>query len=238
MYEDGGPKPVSKTGELLTDVVKTARLFAAPFQIAAAYQDRFRRYLDRVVRQVPEERQIPAPARIAGPVFEELHYLDENDPIAEMYISLLAKAIDKEKVDTAHPAFVKVIGFLSPDEALILHLLASKEYEEHYESDYDRNKNLFQNKRIIYQEFPVGDLIYPEIFYVYTSHLISLDLIAFPVYKQEPTWEDDENRIQNGEKGYAKLILTEFGLMFVRACNPDTNGDGNMARRIRNLNEA
>jgi hypothetical protein len=220
VYEDGLSAPVQEAGGLLTDVVKTARLFAAPFQVAAAYQDRFRRYLDRVVRRVPEDRQIPAPSQIAGPIFDELRYCEEGDVIAEMYLNLLTKAIDKERTDEAHPAFVKIIGFLSPDEVLMLHLLGKKDFEETYESDLDREKNRFINKRIMTREFPIDDLVFPNNYYVYTSHLISLDLVSFPVYRQEPTWAEGERRVQTGEIGYARLTLTDFGRMFVKACEP------------------
>jgi hypothetical protein len=58
VYDDGLSGPVSETGNALTDVVKTARLFTAPFQIAAAYQDRLRAWILRVVQKVPEERRI------------------------------------------------------------------------------------------------------------------------------------------------------------------------------------
>lgn len=38
IYEDGLSSPAKETGEIITDVIKTARLFTAPFQLAAAYQ--------------------------------------------------------------------------------------------------------------------------------------------------------------------------------------------------------
>lgn len=221
-YDDALSEAMSETGSALTDVVKTARLFTAPFQLAAGYQDRFRTWIDRVVRKVPEDRRVPAPARIAGPIFEELRYLDEGDSIAEMYLNLLSKAIDKERLNEAHPAFVKIIGQLSPDEALILHLLGQRSYEEHFESLLDQHKRKFHSKTIIHQEFPTDSLTYPKNFYVYTSHLTSLDLVAFPIYHQEPTWYDVSHRNQKGEIGRAKLHLTEFGSMFVRACEPDS----------------
>jgi len=219
-YDDALSEALAEVGGALTDTAKAARLLTAPIQLAAGYQDRLRRWIDRTVRNIPEENRVPAPARVAGPVFEELRYLDDGDVIAEMYLSLLQKAMDKTALYDAHPAFVKIIGHLSPDEALILHHLGLRSYEEHYKSLLDCQKNRFHSKTITLQEFPVNDLIYPGNFYVYTSHLISLDLIGFPVYKQEPTFEEDSNRVQNGELGYARLHLTTFGEMFVRACEP------------------
>ena len=219
-YDEALSEAVSEVGGALVDAAKTVRLLTAPIQLAAGYQDRLRRWIDQTVRSIPEENRVPAPARIAGPVFEELRYLDDGDVIAEMYLSLLQKAMDKTAIDGAHPAFVKIIGHLSPDEALILHHLGRKTYEEHYESLYDRQENRFHSKTITLKEFPVDELIYPGNFYVYTSHLISLDLIGFPIYKQEPTFEDEAHRVQKGELGYARLHLTTFGEMFVRACEP------------------
>ncbi|MDE2028828.1 MAG: hypothetical protein KGJ11_09855, partial [Candidatus Omnitrophica bacterium] len=82
-YKDGLSSPVKESGEILTDVIKTVRLFSAPFQVAAAYQDRLKYWIDKVVRKVPEERRIQAPSSIAGPIFEELRYLEDGDVIAE-----------------------------------------------------------------------------------------------------------------------------------------------------------
>jgi hypothetical protein len=220
VYDDGLQESVSEAGSVITDTVKSLRLLTAPIQLAAAYQDRLSGWIYRTVRNIPEERRIEAPARIAGPIIDELRYLDEGDEIAEMYLRLLGKAIDKKHVDIAHPAFVKIIGHLSPDEALILHYLKKQPYEEHYESTLDIESNRFHSKTIVLQEFPVDQLVYPSNFYVYTSHLISLDLIQFPVYRQEATWETPEQKAQKGEAGYARLQLTKFGGMFVNACEP------------------
>ena len=49
--------------------------------MAAAYQDRFTRFLDRVIRIVPEERHTVAPSHIAGPVFERLRYIEEDNEL-------------------------------------------------------------------------------------------------------------------------------------------------------------
>lgn len=220
IYEDGVSKPVKEAGELANDTVKALRLLLAPIQIAAGFQDRLEKWINRVIRDIPEENIQPVPSRIGGPIIDGLRYLEDGDDIAEMYLNLLKKAMDKTKIDLAHPAFPQLIGALSPDEALILHCLGQKPFEEHYENDLDRKANRFYNKRIVYQEFPINDLTYPNNFYLYTSHLMALNLVSFPVYKQEPTWAEDGKREQKGEKGFARLLLTDFGQMFVSACQP------------------
>jgi hypothetical protein len=222
IYDDTLSNPAKETSRILTDGVKTFRLLAAPIQLAAGYQDRLEKWINRVIRNIPDERLQPVPSGLGGPIIQELRYLDDGDDIAEMYLNLLKKAMDKETMNIAHPAFAKLIGLLSPDEVMILHLLQQKSFEEKYEIDWDPKSLKFKNKRITMQQFPVSQLVYPDHFYIYTSHLISLDLIQFPVYHKEATFYEDKSRGQKGEIGYCRLMLSEFGEMFVNACQPGT----------------
>jgi hypothetical protein len=161
-----------------------------------------------------------------------------------MYLNLLAKAIDKDQSSKAHPAFVKVIGQLSPDEALLIDGISKKnkwgyfglpdEYDdfkdvnEFYDlkeswekgiPDYLKNQlrqQLGQDNS--FEDFvdwlcgrhPIPDLIYPNLFYLYISHLESLNLIR-PSFKK---WNDVK-------ADWISTALTDFGLLFVRACEPN-----------------
>lgn len=198
IYDDGFSTPVKEGGKMLTDGVKTLRLICAPLQIGAGYQDRLAVWIDRVVRKIPEDRLQPVPARLGGPIIQELQYLDDGDDITEMYLHLLKKAMDKETEDVAHPAFAKLIGFLSSDEVLMLHLLGQRTFEQHVSPG---------NASIILQEFPVNDLAYSNNFNTYISHLTSLDLINFSGRERNDLY-------------IFRLQLTEFGRMFVTACQP------------------
>lgn len=245
IYEDGLSSPAKETGEIITDVIKTARLFTAPFQLAAAYQDRFRGWIYRTIRQVPEERRVPASPQIAGPIFEELRYREDGEPLTEMYLNLLAKAIDKDQSRKAHPAFVKVIGQLSPDEALLINGISKKNKRGYFglPDEYDEFKDVNEfydlkeswergmpdnfNKQLRQQlgqdnsfedlvdwlcvSHPIPDLIYPKLFYLYIEHLESLNLIKRPSKK----WNDVK-------ADWISTALTDFGLLFVQACEPNT----------------
>ena len=211
IYDDGLSTPVKEMGKILTDGVKTLRLICAPFQLTAGFQDRLEVWIDRVVRKIPEERLQPVPARLGGPVIQELQYLDDGDDITEMYLHLLKKAMDKETEDIAHPAFAKLIGFLSPDEVLMLHLLGKRNFEQYSETYIDNGGRCCN--RITLQEFPVNDLAYPNNFDTYTSHLSSLILIDF---RGRP----DPKGPLGGSTYVSCLQLTEFGRMFVTACQP------------------
>ena len=136
VYEDGLSLPVQEGGKAMTDLIKAARLFTAPIQYLAAYQDRLTKYLDRVREGVPVERQIEAPPSLSGPIMERLKYLEEDNYLTDLYISLLQKAIDKEKIQEAHPAFFHIIDQLSPDEAMILFVISESPIKYDYTMDF------------------------------------------------------------------------------------------------------
>jgi len=232
-YEDLLADPLTEISTAATDVIKTARLFTAPFQILGAFQDRFARLLDRVVRQVPEENQMIAPSHIAGPIFERLKYLEEDNVLTELYLNLLARAIDRERIDEAHPSFVNIIGLLSPDEALVLYHLRRGRFTLNLDG---------RTRRISSHTFPADELNFPGSFGIYTSHLTSLNLIkSFSEIITERQQEylsdlDEIERNENREPGTKidlprpaqpnyfrfdiQLVLTEFVLAFVDACLP------------------
>lgn len=71
----------------------------------------------KVRESVPEENQIPAPASLTVPLIERIKYLEDENYLTDLYLNLLTRAIDKDRVNEAHPAFFHIIEQLSPDEA-------------------------------------------------------------------------------------------------------------------------
>lgn len=120
VYVDAVSPSARQFGALGQDTLKALRLFTAPIQLAAAYQDRLERWLEDVRSRVPEERQVQASASIAGPILLNLRFEDDNSIFKSMYLNLLTRAIDSQSKDMAHPAFIKVIDSMSPNEAAIL----------------------------------------------------------------------------------------------------------------------
>jgi len=233
LYDEGLSSPVKEVGKIATDVLKTARLFAAPFQIAAAYQDRFTRFVNRVIGKVPEDRRTVAASHIAGPIFERLKYLEEDNDLTELYLNLLARAIDKERSGEAHPSFVTIIDLISPDEAMVLYTL----------KDSVVPANLNQATRTLDSHgFPIEKLAYPEKFDLYLSHLTSLNLLkdfSETIAKAQQSYLSNLANVDVGS-GLAwaglpsgrrtlpafvsprlTIDLTEFGREFVNACVPE-----------------
>lgn len=226
IYEDGLSESVQETGKISTDFIKSARLFTAPFQFLGAYQDRLTKYLNKIREGVPEERQIEAPTSLSGPIMDRLKYLEENNYLTDLYISLLQRAIDRDRVNEAHPAFFHIIEQLSPDEALLLFKIAEESIDYEYTMDLiegENGKSRFENVKVLKDTSPKDKMTFVEHFEMYISHLESLNLLKWSLISEEPIWENNEiqnNRKQNGTYRKTKIYLTKFGDLFVKACIP------------------
>ena len=158
---------------------------------------------------------------VSGPVFDCLRYVPEDSLIAELFVNLLARAIDKERVHEAHPAFTHTIAQLSPDEAVILFHLKKRTFVYRQQARYDRESNTFSPRTLLDNEFPTEQLAFSQNFPMYMDHLHSLDLAGiWQQGNQESTWEGDP-KVQTGVKIKSIIALTTFGGLFCKACVPD-----------------
>ena len=224
VYEDGLSQPVQEGGKAMTDLMKATRLFTAPIQFLAAYQDRLTKYLDKVREGVPLERQIEAPPSMSGPILERIKYLEEDNYLTNLYLSLLQKAIDKEKIGEAHPAFFHIIDQLSPDEAMILYVLGDNPIHYDYTMDLlksEEGREFWGAQIVVYDTTPKEKLTFLEHFDMYISHLESLNLVTWPIMEQDPILEEiDGKKTQTGILSKSIIQLSKFGDLFVKACIP------------------
>ena len=119
-YKDGVSPAMKELGELTQDTVKTLRLFTAPVQLLAAYQDRFKGFCDRVRTKVPEEYQQSATANIAKPVMEAFAFTEDDSPLMPMFEELMSKAIDSREASKLNPIFPELIKNLTPIQAKLI----------------------------------------------------------------------------------------------------------------------
>ena len=226
IYEDGLSESVQETGKISTDVIKSARLITFPFQFLGAYQDKLTMYLNKIREGVPEENQIEAPTSLSGPIMERLKHLEDNNYLTDLYISLLQRAIDKNRVNEAHPAFFHIIEQLSPDEALLLFKIREASIDYDYTLDLitaDNGSVRFDNMKVLNDTSPKNQMTFEEHFEMYISHLESLNLLKWSVFSEEPIYDNEEinnQRKQNGTYRKTKIYLTKFGDLFVKACIP------------------
>lgn len=218
-YDDIASPPAKELGKAAVDIVKTARLLLAPFQLAAAFQDRFERAVERIRTRVPEEKQKPPPAEVVGPALRQMQYLDEDNPLWLMFEELLTQAVDVDTMAKVHPSFAQLISQLSRDEAVILYRLRSNEFKVVDFLDYDRAQNRFSNRKVEQSSLPIESLQHPHQMNLYYSHLESLSLVQWPVEKQDPIMSGGT---QVGLRRYSTMSLTEFGQLFVSVCVPES----------------
>ena len=201
-YDDAASGTLKQVGGMTTDVLKTFRLFTAPFQLAALAQDRFAKWLDQIRSQVPPERQTEASSSIAAPALRALFFTDDDNPLSVLFLELLKRAIDKERLNEAHPSFVGIIEQLTPDEALILYTLRGKTRWLYYNRDTDDDL----------PGFPVDILTCPEHLEAYILHLKSLNLVS----DSEEVLLEDTSIIRG-----PVIKSTAFGDFFTKACIPE-----------------
>jgi len=116
VYDDLVSNSAKELGKVGTDAVKTMRLFLAPLQIAAAFQDRLERMVVRIANRVPEEQRIAPPAEVVGPALEHMKFLEEENPLWQMFEELIFRSFDKDEIESVHPAFSSIIAQLARDE--------------------------------------------------------------------------------------------------------------------------
>lgn len=222
IYKDLLQPAVKEVGGALESVAKVGRLVLLPIDALAPFSDRLRGYFKRIAEQVPEERRIEAHPQISGPVIESLRYVREDNIIADLFVNLLSRAIDQDRVGEAHPAFVSIISQLSSDEALIIWFLQKKRYLYRQYSSFDSTSNTFSPSQLIENEFPVDKLTFTENFEVYMAHLHSLNIAGTWQEGNQIPIREGEPSVQTGVEIISYSTLTSFGKMFAKACVPET----------------
>jgi hypothetical protein len=150
-----------------------------------------------------------------------------------MYINLLARAMDGERVGEAHPAFLNIITQLAPDEITLLTGISKNDYtiimakdEQWYTPTKREVRQKFiqsgMPKTLLRKSFSIvfnfESLNQPELFPVFLEHLTHLGLVQVT---NQPTNEGEY-------KGYFEWIrggvntsfirLSKFGQLFFKAC--------------------
>ena len=217
-YADALSGAAKEIGGLGTDIVKVMRLLLAPVQFAAAYQDRLRRLIDRIATKVPDTHRVNPPSEVVGPALDRMKYIPEESPLWDMFEELLTKSINKDLSGTIHPSFTFIISQIARDEAVILALLAKGDFKVTDYLDFNKAEDRFENRKIEESSLPTEDLFLPDQLELYYSHLKSLNLVSWPILKQDPVM--DESEVQVGIRRYSQMHLTDFGKLFVTACIP------------------
>lgn len=84
------------------------------------FAERFQEDLSAKAAAIPAGELVEPKASIAGPALQGLAFTHEEPNLKEMYLSLLATAMDGRIAEDAHPAFVEIIKQMNSEEARLL----------------------------------------------------------------------------------------------------------------------
>ena len=116
-------------GEAVTTVAKVANRALTPLKALIWCWDKIETFVveqvEKRFKDKPDNLITPNPV-VAVPALQALQYTGTSPTLRDMYMNLLATAMDKDTAVKAHPAFVEIIRQLSPDEARIMNRMADK----------------------------------------------------------------------------------------------------------------
>jgi hypothetical protein len=232
-YDDTVSPALKETGKFGQDLVKTLRLLLFPVQYAASVQDRLAKHLEKSVGRVPEDRRVVPVESLALRIAEQLKFHDDQSVVGEMFERLLARAMDRDRVAEAHPAFVQIVGQLAPDEAVLIAQIAGSSPAAYLRPSRKGTAALLADERAALLDASglsdnlkrrlagaavrPEELAQPELVYTYVEHLVSLGIVA---YTNEP-WQAEFQGAQYAGFDFWFIELNGMGQLFHRACVVD-----------------
>ncbi len=228
LYKDAVSPAAKEFGKGLQTLAKAANLALRP---VAGLVWGYEKIEDYVISELPKKLSSKNPddiispePHLAGPLLESLKYTGYQDVLREMYLNLLATAMDKETATKAHPSFVEIIRQLSPDEAKLLTFIGTLRGYPEIDSDwithnwwrhkvYEAMKNRFKN---ICENAGVA---LPELYLSYLDNLRRLQLIDFRQEIGESKIESDfGDDLKIGQESHEYMFVTNLGQQFIGAC--------------------
>lgn len=237
VYSDAVSDSMKEISKIGVDAVKTFRLALFPLQFTSAIQDRLANYIKKAVEQVPVERRVEPVESLVLPIAEKLRFQEEGNLLSDLYVNLLSRAMDKERLGEAHPGFITVISQMAPDEAILLKELGEKGCQIWWRNKCDRKKALSYKKSSevlvdLYNSNEIDlkylsalnsisvvpeELVNPDLFLVFLEHLVDLGLINY-TNEKPPVINNISNGKKFGNYEYHIIELSGFGQLFYAAC--------------------
>jgi len=127
--------------------------------------------------------------------------------------------MDKDRSNSAHPAFVHYLKILSPDEAKILLFLKGSPLVEASLREEEKLGGNWIKCELLDLNMDIGDLNFPDNFFVYIDNLTSYNLVNYDSPNNNTQVIEDKDDI-NIIECHFKYKLSEFGKLFSKACMP------------------
>lgn len=245
VYQDAAQPVAQEVGKALKTLGGVVNVALAPLE-AMVYgygviKEQLKNRLEKRLAKTPPENIVTPRLQVVGPLLEKYKYIHESEDLSWMFVNLLANAMDKNKVQKAHPSFVNVISELSPDEARLVQTLFDEEVLPKIDVRLKTKPKEGESKGHVYAFInftTLGDkakLEYPDLTPSYLSNLERLNIISCPTgsfqesYTNKEYYKDLEEHpiILDYKKSLSEdkeieivqgsITITDFGKMFMDA---------------------
>ncbi len=125
IYKDIAKPAIQELGSVTG---RTVKALLSPIRVMLWGWEQVEKVVEEGVKKrfekIPEERRkIPEP-EIAVPLLQALTYTAQNETLREMYLNLLANAMDNDKEKIVHPSFVEIIRQMNSLDAKVFECLS------------------------------------------------------------------------------------------------------------------
>lgn len=197
--------------------------------------------LKEKIKYIPQENLQVPPTMIAGPTLEALRYTYDETELREMYENLLASAMDNRISSEAHPSFVDTIKQLSPLDAIILRMFATKQQYKCGTINFNLTEDSSKNYANAMPDYFVEEFCLLEDPFLVSTSLINLKRLGIiNITEAGLTGENYDSMKSNQyvtsrEKIYRQhgaydfsvkiskhaVILNNYGKQFIKICLPN-----------------
>ncbi len=250
VYEDAIQPVAKEVGQALKTLGGVINVALAPVALAvygfSFIKKDLEERLEKRLSSVPPENIVIPKLQLVGPLLEKYKYTYESEELSEMFVNLLANAMDKDRVEKAHPSFVNVVSELSSDEAKLIKAIALADILPKLDirlnikpTEGVMAENQITGYLIIEKNFTLlgkaANLQYPELTPSYLSNLERLAIISCSPTSFSESYASKDNykeleadphiqemRKKNIDRGEMETIqgvieITDFGKMFIAA---------------------
>lgn len=243
--------PAKAVGDSLGVIAKGALApFVVPFWTVDRVCSWIKERIEERLESVPSDRRQAPSLLVAGPAIEALRFVGPqgDEVLHDLYLNLLATAMDRCSAERAHPSFVELLKQLSPDEGRILGLLANVQAwgtltivsSQSIVPDSPQNIQLWRHTL-------VADRAQCEHRHLAGSYLTNLERLGLVEFREDLRLADAQDQYATLDKHpesieavkaiadahrverrlYGLMRATQYGIHFLSACvKPDLPLDG------------
>lgn len=130
IYDDAFHPAVSEVGNALGVLTRAIRSALDPLEIWLLKRDYNKKQveseLEKSLSPVDPERIVSPEPYVAIPALTAISYSMSSKELCSLYANLLAKSMVTDTKENVHPAFVEIIKQLSPNDALVFKVCATR----------------------------------------------------------------------------------------------------------------